>query len=90
VLRRKLSQALPVRIDVEHSVERHDVGNGDRLRQLDEVAVPVGDAATVAATVALLSRRIEIGPGRVDAGRAGHAGIEQLVLDSADPASDVE
>ena len=90
VFRRELSQAFPARIDVEHSVERHDVGRGDRLRQLDEVAMPVGDAATVAATVALLSRRIEIGRGRVDARRAGQTGVEQLVLDSADPASDVE
>jgi hypothetical protein len=40
---------------------RDDVGGRDRLRQLDEVAVPVGDAIAETTPAALLSRGLEIG-----------------------------
>jgi hypothetical protein len=44
----------------------------------------------VAATFTLFARRIEMRGGCFDARRAVHAGVDQLVLDGADPAPDVE
>ena len=89
-LGRKPDQLVHVRIHVHHAVECHDVGRRDRLRELHEVAVSVRDSATEAAALALLTSRLEVGRGCVDAHRLGRASVEQLMLDRADPAADVE
>jgi len=52
--------------------------------------VQIGDATAVAAAPALLARRVEVGSGGVDTNRAGSAGVEELVLDGADPTSDIQ
>jgi hypothetical protein len=44
----------------------------------------------VASALALCARGVEVGTGRIAAGRVRHAGVEELVLDGADPASDVK
>jgi len=49
-LHREPGQPVQARIDVEDPVERNDDGGRDRLGKLDEVAVPVRDAAAVAAS----------------------------------------
>lgn len=49
-LRREPRQPVQVRIDADDPVERNDGGGRDRLGKLDEVAVPVRDAAAVAAS----------------------------------------
>jgi hypothetical protein len=87
---RKLDEPFPVRIDVDDAIERDNVGGRDRLGQLDEVAVAVRDAIAEATAGALLLGRLEVEGRGVDARGVGRAGGEQLVLDGADAAADVE
>jgi hypothetical protein len=87
---RESGKPFPARIDVDDSIERDDLGRTDQVGQVDEVAVQIGDATVVAAALALLARRVEVGSGGLDTGRAGSAGVEELVLDGADPASDIQ
>ena len=56
----KPCEPFPVRIDVDHAVQRHGLGGGDRVGEFDEVAVQIGDAAGVAAALAFLARRVEV------------------------------
>jgi hypothetical protein len=67
---RKSGKPFPARMDVEDSIECADLGRPDQVGQVDEVAVQIGDATVVAVALALLARRVEVGSGGVNRGRA--------------------
>jgi hypothetical protein len=87
---RESGKAFPARIDVDDSIERDDLRRTDQVGQVDKVALQIGDATVVAAAPALLARRVELGSGGVDTGRAGSTGVEELMQDGADPTSDIQ
>lgn len=78
------------RIAAEDPIERDHVGRLDLRCEADEVALPVAQPSGMAAPLGLFPRRGHEGGRAVDVDGAGEARREQLVMDGADAAADVD
>src|SRR5680860_1701896 len=89
MLSREPKQPFPVWVHVDHPFQGDDISGRDRFSQFHKIAVQVCDMA-VPSTLALLTRRIEIGSGCLDERRPCYASVDELVVNRPDSAPNVE
>src|SRR5450759_84549 len=79
-----------VGIAADDAVHDHDVGDRDLTRRLREIRDLAFDAVFEPRLTEQLERHLLVGGGQLDADRPGYSGLQELDLDRADAAADLE